>query len=149
MWYCKPFNELNINELYEILRVRQEVFTVEQNCVYQDADQSDQLSHHLFTYDEKQPERIIAYARIVKPGIKYREAAIGRVLTSELVRGTGMGKKLMAQAVEQTTALYPKDGIRISAQQHLANYYQAFGFEQVSEPYDEDGIPHIEMLKPA
>ncbi|WP_444916663.1 GNAT family N-acetyltransferase [Microbulbifer sp. JMSA003] len=149
-WQWCSFKELTLSQLYEVLRVRQEVFTVEQDCPYQDADGKDQHSWHLICWegDENNPQ-VMAYLRVVCPGLKYREPSIGRVLTAEASRGTGLGKELIRRAVMHTCEEYPNTGIRISAQQHLDRFYGEFGFEQVSEPYQEDGIPHIEMLRPA
>ncbi|GAA5442200.1 protein ElaA [Microbulbifer sp. NBRC 101763] len=149
-WQWCSFNELSINQLYEILRVRQEVFTVEQDCPYQDADGKDQHAWHLICWDgNNENPQIKAYLRVVFPGEKYSEPSIGRVLTAESSRGTGLGKELIYRAVKQTQNEYPNRGIRISAQEHLARFYGEYGFERVSDPYDEDGIPHIEMLRPA
>ncbi|QFT55529.1 GNAT family N-acetyltransferase [Microbulbifer sp. THAF38] len=149
-WQWCSFQQLSIDQLYEILRARQEVFTVEQDCPYQDADGKDQEAWHLICWDkESQSPQLVAYLRVVFPGKKYSEPSIGRVLTAESSRGTGLGRELIRRAVEQTQAEYPGSGIRISAQEHLRRFYGEFGFEQVSAPYDEDGIPHIEMLRPA
>ncbi|WP_444930514.1 GNAT family N-acetyltransferase [Microbulbifer sp. SSSA002] len=149
-WQWCSFNELTLNQLYEVLRVRQEVFTVEQDCPYQDADGKDQQSWHLICWEgNAQAPQVMAYLRVVFPGLKYREPSIGRVLTAEASRGTGLGKELIRRAIEHTCKEYPSAGIRISAQQHLEKFYGEFGFEQVSAPYQEDGIPHIEMLRPA
>ncbi|GAB2883310.1 GNAT family N-acetyltransferase [Microbulbifer echini] len=149
-WQWCSFHQLSIDQLYEILRMRQEVFTVEQDCPYQDADGKDQSAWHLICWDkDNEPPRLMAYLRVVFPGKKYPEPSIGRVLTTEPSRGTGLGKELIRRAVEQTQATYPGMSIRISAQEHLDRFYGAFGFERVSAPYDEDGIPHIEMLRPA
>ncbi|WP_444888581.1 GNAT family N-acetyltransferase [Microbulbifer sp. VAAC004] len=149
-WQWCSFQQLSIDQLYEILRARQEVFTVEQDCPYQDADGKDQEAWHLICWDkESQSPRLMAYLRVVFPGKKYSEPSIGRVLTAESSRGTGLGKELISRAVEQTLNEYPGLGIRISAQEHLRKFYGDFGFEQVSTPYEEDGIPHIEMLRPA
>ncbi|RIL08932.1 MAG: GNAT family N-acetyltransferase [Proteobacteria bacterium] len=144
-WQCSAFEQLSSSELYEVLRLRQEVFIVEQNCPYLDADGTDRSSYHLLGWSEED-KRLVAYARLVKPGIKYAEASIGRVVTSSSARGTGCGKLLVAEAIVQIKSLCPGIGIRISAQQYLERFYKEFGFETVSPPYDEDGIPHIEML---
>lgn len=149
-WQWAAFADLSTEQLYEILRVRQEVFTVEQDCAYQDADGKDQRAWHLIAWSEEtaHPESL-AYLRVVFPGVKYAEPSIGRVLTQESARGTGLGRELMSHAIAHTLREYPGTDIRISAQQHLKTFYGDFGFEQVSEPYDEDGIPHIEMLRRA
>lgn len=143
-WHWKSFDNLSAKEVYNILAIRQEVFVVEQDCPYQDADYLDDRSMHLFATNEE--NQILAYLRVVEPGVKYQEPAIGRVLTSDKVRGQGFGKLLTEKAMEHTAQTYPGQGVRISAQQYLTAFYNSFGFEVVSAPYDEDGIPHIEML---
>ncbi|MCO4758809.1 MAG: GNAT family N-acetyltransferase [Oceanospirillaceae bacterium] len=147
-WKWKRFEELSSAEIYEILRVRQEVFVVEQNCVYQDVDSLDQVSWHLFaqTSNGGGPVEIHAYLRVVYPGHKYTEPSIGRVLTAKETRGQGQGRLLLEKAMEWLKTEYPKQQIRISAQKYLEAFYADFGFTSVSEPYDEDGIPHIEMV---
>ena len=142
------FEQLTPCELYEILRARQEVFTVEQNCVYQDLDGKDQYSWHLSGWNsESEAPALLAYLRLVPPGRKYAEPSIGRVLTRKNVRGTGVGRELMRQGVDYTWLQFPGSAIRISAQLYLQRFYEEFGFVQSSEQYDEDGIPHIEMLR--
>jgi len=147
-WKWKRFEELSAAEIYEILRVRQEVFVVEQNCVYQDIDSLDQVSWHLFaqTNNGGDSVQILAYLRVVFPGHKYIEPSIGRVLTAKEARGQGSGRLLMEKAMELLKAEFPKQEVRISAQKYLEAFYSDFGFMPVSEPYDEDGIPHIEMV---
>lgn len=146
-WRCCPFEALGARELQRIHRARQQVFVVEQNCVYLDADEADEVSWHLAAWRDGTAE-LLAYARIVPPGVKYAEASIGRVITSAAARGTGLGRELVRRAVEQAEAIFPGRGIRISAQAHLARFYASFGFASVGDEYLEDGIPHIEMLRP-
>jgi ElaA protein len=146
-WQIKRFEELKTAELYEILRVRQEVFVVEQHCPYQDVDSLDNVSWHLYACDEK-TDKILAYLRITDAGYKYPEISIGRVLTTEATRGMGLGKTLIKEAMAFLEKEAPKSPIRISAQLYLQKFYEAYGFNVVAEPYDEDDIPHIEMLKP-
>ena len=147
-WRCRAFDELGVHELQRIHIARQQVFVIEQNCVYRDADEVDEQSWHLAAWrtGDAQP---LAYARIVAPGVKYAEASIGRVITSAAARGTGLGRELVRRAVAQAEAIFPGCGIRISAQAHLVRFYAGFGFAPVGEEYLEDGIPHIEMLRPA
>lgn len=147
-WQWSRLDELNIHQLYEILRVRQEVFTVEQDCAYQDADGKDSCAWHLCGWnpDATHPQ-LQAYLRVVDPGKKYSEPSIGRVLTADTARGKGLGRELMRQALDKTQRAFPESAIRISAQQHLEKFYGEFGFVRCSSPYDEDGIPHIEMLR--
>lgn len=142
----KAFNQLTPAELYEIMRLRNEVFVVEQNCVFQDADNKDQSCHHLVLY---QDGALVAYARLVPPGLAFPEMSIGRIITSPAVRGTGMGKKLMQHAIDQTYALFGPGPIRIGAQLYAAAFYKLFNFVSAGPVYDEDGIDHIEMVKPA
>lgn len=144
-WKIKSWEELSAKEVYEILALRASVFVVEQNCAYQDVDGKDLHSLHLFACDENQ--KPIAYLRMVQPGISYEEWSIGRVVTAHQVRRSGVGKLLMQQAIhflEKTGC----NSIRISAQCYLEKFYQAFGFVSLGEPYLEDDIPHIEMLRP-
>ncbi len=141
----KQFKELTINELYDMMVLRQEVFVVEQDCPYVDADNKDQKSHHLMVYP--QLNDLGAYTRIVEPGVSYDEVSIGRVITAPKYRGTGLGVELMDLSIKVTESVYGKSSIRISAQEHLQKFYNKFGFEKVSEVYLEDNIPHIEMLR--
>lgn len=144
-WQSVRFDQLNTSTLYKILKLRQEVFAVEQNSVYQDVDGNDfDALHVLGTYQEE----IVAYCRILPPGVRYPEASIGRVLTAKSARGNGTGRALMKCALSLCTEQHPSSGVRISAQLYLEPFYQSFGFASCSAPYDEDGIPHIEMLKP-
>lgn len=146
-WRCCRFDELGVHELQRIHMARQQVFVLEQACVYLDADEIDERSWHLAAWSDAQREPL-AYARIVEPGAKYAEASIGRVVTTAAARGTGLGRQLVARAVAQAESSYPGCGIRISAQAHLQRFYASFGFEPVGAQYLEDGIPHIEMLRP-
>lgn len=148
-WQWSSFAELSSDTLYQVLAARQAVFCVEQNCVYQDVDGLDQQSWHLIGWGavDNRPA-LQAYLRAVNPGVKYEEPSIGRVLTMPDVRGLGIGKAILTEGVRRVEAQCPGFAIRISAQQHLIDFYAEFGFRQVSEPYDEDGIPHVEMLRP-
>lgn len=143
-WVLKSFSDLTTTELYTILQLRSEVFVVEQRCIYQDIDNKDQSCHHLMGLD--QTGKLIAYARIVPPGISFNEASIGRVLTSFDVRRKQYGIELLKISIEQTRKLYPNHSIRIGAQTYLIRFYNSFGFIEQGESYDEDGIEHIEML---
>ena len=143
-WLLKKFDELTPKELYAILQLRNEVFVVEQNCVYQDADNKDQLSYHLMGFEGS---KLIAYTRIVPPGISYAEPSIGRVVTSPQVRRSGTGKELMIESVKEVHKLYGNQPIRIGAQLYLQKFYESLGFKQTSGVYLEDNIEHIEMLR--
>ncbi len=139
----KYFDELNNSELYKILKVRNEIFVVEQNCVYQDCDGKDQWAYHL--YFEENGE-IIAYLRILEKGISYDEISIGRVLVKENQRKKSLARKLMLKAIDFIESSLNETSIRISAQQYLVEFYKSLGFSAVSEMYLEDDIPHQEML---
>ncbi|MEP6728409.1 MAG: GNAT family N-acetyltransferase, partial [Bacteroidota bacterium] len=141
-WICKPFNELTADELYAILQLRNEVFVVEQNCVFQDADNKDQPSFHLMGWDTK----LVAYTRLVPAGIAYEEPSIGRVVTSITARGSGTGRMLMQQSITECRKLFGNGIIRIGAQLYLKDFYTSLGFIPTGGIYPEDGIDHIQML---
>lgn len=141
-WRCRRFDELSREELYELLRLRAEVFVVEQNCPYQDLDGHDQAGQHVLGYRD---DKLVAYTRLLPPGIKYDACSIGRVVTSPEVRRDGFGRELMKVSISYCSSHWPGEPITISAQQYLENFYQQFGFVTESEPYQEDGIPHIRM----
>jgi ElaA protein len=144
-WVFKKFDALTPIELYSILQLRNEVFVVEQNCVFQDADNKDQGSYHLMAVEN---EILIAYARIVPAGIAYDiYPSIGRVVTSPKVRNTGVGQMLMQHSIDESQKLFGKVSIKLGAQLYLKKFYESFGFSQTSEVYLEDGIPHIEMIR--
>jgi ElaA protein len=143
-WQLKEFDELTPSEVYGILQLRNEVFVVEQNCVFQDADNKDQLSHHLMGWSG---ERLIAYSRIIPAGIAYEFVSIGRVVTAPDKRRNGTGKMLMNEALKATMNLFGNVAIKLGAQLYLKNFYESFGFVQSSGIYIEDGIPHIEMIR--
>jgi ElaA protein len=143
-WICKKFDDLTPHELYAILQLRNEVFVVEQNCVFQDADDKDQACFHLMCRNEK---KLIAYTRIVPAGICYEEISIGRVVTSPSARRKGFGKELMLQSIYTARTIFNKySAIKIGAQLYLKKFYESLGFIQTSDIYLEDGIEHIEML---
>jgi ElaA protein len=143
-WQLRAFDELSTRELYALIAAREAVFIVEQHCAYLDADGLDLDAKHLLGWDG---DSIAAYLRVLPPGTKYSEAAIGRVLTVKTHRGTGIGQIAMQRAIEFVDATFPNSGVRISAQAHLERFYSGFGFVRVSDTYLEDGIPHIEMLR--
>ena len=143
-WQLKPFDELTPHQLYAILQLRNEVFVVEQNCVFQDADNNDPYAWHLMGWKDNQ---LIAYTRLVPAGTIYDEVSIGRVVTSPGVRHMGMGKILMQQSIETIYQLFGKVDIKIGAQLYLKKFYESFGFVQTSDVCMEDGIEHIYMLK--
>lgn len=140
----KPFDELSPKELFDVLRLRCEVFIVEQNCPYQDPDKKDPVSLHLMAFDFN--KELKGYLRLVPPGISYSEASIGRVCTALSERRSGLGKNLMAEGIKLAADRGWKS-LRISAQAYLEKFYEGYGFRSVTEPYLEDNIPHIEMLR--
>jgi ElaA protein len=142
-WSCKPFHELTVDELYAILRLRSEVFVVEQKCIFLDLDGKDQQCLHLMGWESGV---LATTCRIVPPGLSYDDASIGRVVSSSASRRTGAGKEMMRQAVRICRETHPDRSIRISAQSYLITFYSSFGFEQVSDIYLEDDQPHAEML---
>jgi ElaA protein len=142
---CKPFDALTTKELYEILRLRSEIFVVEQQCIFLDQDNKDFSCQHLMLYANKQ---LMAYARIVPAGLSFPEPSIGRIVSSDAARGKGFGKQLLQLAIENCQRLYGNQPIQIGAQLYLKAFYESFGFQQVSEIYDEDGIDHIDMIRP-
>ena len=150
-WRFAPFAELSAVDVHDILQARSAVFVVEQNCVFQDVDGVDPQCWHLLGRPPRAGEGenglLLAYCRLVPPGIKYPEASIGRVLTTEAGRRQGLGRELMAEALRRTHALWPGQALRIGAQMYLEHFYGEFGFARCSEPYDEDGIMHIEMVR--
>ena len=143
IYTIKSFSKLTPQELYSILQLRNEVFAVEQNCVYPDMDDKDQLSFHLMGQNDN---KLLAYTRLIPPGISYKEPSIGRVVTSPSIRRSGEGRILMQKSIELLRKKYPDQPIRIGAQLYLRNFYSSLGFSLCSSIYLEDGIEHIEML---
>src|SRR4051812_9663448 len=149
-WQWSRFNEMSLDDLYAIVRLREAVFIIEQNCPYPDSDGRDPLAWHLLGWrDGPDGKSLGAYARIFEPGIRYHEASIGRIVTAPDVRGTGLGKQLMVEALRRTEQLVPHQPIKIAAQRRLENFYRGFGFKSISEPYEEDGIIHVDMIREA
>ncbi len=144
-WICKSFDQLSVKELYGILQLRIEVFVVEQNCVFQDADDKDQVSWHFMGWEN---DRLAAYTRLVPAGISFNECSIGRVVTCPKMRKSGLGKELMQRSIEMINQLWNKPPVRIGAQLYLKRFYESFGFQQCSEIYIEDNIEHISMILP-
>ncbi len=149
-WRWSRFDELAPGELYAVLQLRQMVFVVEQNCPYLDADGLDADAWHLrgwFPTGEG-GEMLAAYVRILPPGVKYAEPSIGRVVTHPQLRRSGLGKQLMREAIRRVESVAPGMAVRIEAQCYLQRFYEEFGFAVDSAPYDEDGILHVEMVRP-
>lgn len=149
-WRCLPFGALQPATLYSLLRLRSEVFVVEQRCVFQDMDGAEADCMHLLGEQAGSDGGpvLAAYARLVPAGLKFAEASIGRVVSDPALRGTGVGHVLMAQAVQTLLSLWGPQPIRIGAQAHLQAFYRRHGFETAGPLYDEDGIDHVEMLRP-
>jgi ElaA protein len=140
----KAFDQLTVYELYEVLKLRSEVFVVEQNCVFLDQDDKDQKCYHLMLYSDDQ---LVGYSRLVPAGLSYTEMAIGRVVTSPSARGKGMGRIVMELAIEYCHKLFGPGDIRLGAQTYALGFYASLGFVAEGDTYDEDGIEHIEMVR--
>jgi len=145
-WRVERFEEFSIARLYAILAARVAVFVVEQDCPYQDLDGLDDRGLHVSGWSGGD---VLAYARVLPPGERFAEPSIGRVLTARSARRTGLGRELMRRSIRTAETRYPGQALRISAQQYLERFYAELGFETVSEPYPEDGIPHVEMFRAA
>ncbi len=142
-WKLATFEALSVPELYALLQLRTEVFAVEQNCAFQDMDGADGQALHLMG---RQDGELLAYARCFPPGVKFREASIGRVVTRRQARGCGLGHRLMEQAMSAVNTQWGVQPIRIGAQARLKKFYGGHGFVDVGKPYIEDGIEHLEMV---
>ncbi|WP_458404785.1 GNAT family N-acetyltransferase [Methanobrevibacter sp.] len=142
-WILKKFNQLTPDELYEIIKLRVEIFIVEQNCPYQDLDDKDLVSYHLFLKDN---DEIIAVLRIIPEYVSYDEMSIGRVVVKKTHRGRGIAKSMMKKAMEFIVNDLGKNSIRLSGQAYLTDFYQELGFKKVSDEYLEDGIKHFQFL---
>ena len=143
-WATKAFKDLSVDEYFEILHLRTAVFVVEQDCPYQEVDEKDRQSFHLFGRAEN--GEVIAVTRILPHGVSYDEISIGRVALKKTYRGKGIADTLMLETLKFIEQEFGKQAIRISAQEYLLKYYTKHGFKQVGEMYLEDDIPHIEML---
>jgi len=145
-FHCLSFDELSTHQLYELLQLRQEVFIVEQDCPYLDADDKDQASFHILGLDSNGD--LQAYTRIVPPGLSYENySSIGRVITSSEVRGKKQGVPLMQFSIDRTLDKWPDHSIKISAQTYIVKFYNSLGFKELGEEYLEDDLPHIAMIK--
>lgn len=139
----KPFAELSNDELYDILQLRAEIFVVEQDCIYNDLDGLDKLAVHQFL---KKNGEIVAYSRLLKPGTRFPEYSIGRVVVKQSERGTGLGIEMMNEAKNFIVSEWKAKKIKVSAQKYLQKFYENLGFEIVTDEYLEDGIPHYGMV---
>ncbi|MGS0683255.1 GNAT family N-acetyltransferase [Shewanella sp. 125m-7] len=146
LWKSLSFSELSLNELYDLLKLRVDVFVVEQNCPYPELDNKDRhdQTQHLLGVNEQGV--IQAYARVLAPGVSYPDASIGRVIVADTARGAGVAHTLMQKAIAIVSKKWPEHNIQLGGQEHLKGFYQQLGFEAISEMYLEDGIPHLDML---
>lgn len=144
LWTIKSYSELSAEELYSILQIRQDVFVVEQNCPYLDADGYDESALHIWAEADG---KTAAYCRLFPAGIKYEEISLGRVCTDTSFRQTGLGKTIMKIALDTAEARFRSAVMRISAQDYLLDFYKSFGFSDTGKKYLEDDIPHTEMLR--
>ena len=142
-WFLRTFDELSLRQLYQLLKLRQEVFVVEQNCPYLDADGEDEHAEHLFARSED--GNMVAYARLYQANSAQSYSRIGRVLTAQSMRGKGLGRELMQRSIDYLQQRTPNSPIRVGAQVYLLEFYKDFGFKPMGDEYLEDGIPHIDM----
>jgi len=146
-WQWSRLSGLTPEELYTVLAVRQCIFNVEQRCTFQDADGNDLHAWHLLGWSSAPTSDLVAYLRVVDAGRRYADPSIGRVLTAQPHRRTGLGRALMREGIARTLSAWPGRAIRLAAQQHLEVFYGSLGFVTVSAPYLEDGIVHIDMVR--
>ncbi|WP_249384066.1 GNAT family N-acetyltransferase [Chitinivorax sp. B] len=144
-WQCLAFSELDTTKLYAMMVLRQRVFIVEQDCVYLDADGADLQAHHLLAWSAD--GILLAYARLLPPGVKFADASFGRVVTAPEARGKGIGRLLLAQIMQVMDTLFPHQPITIGAQTYLKAFYGRVGFTAIGPEYLEDGLPHIDMRR--
>jgi ElaA protein len=152
VWWHGRFDGMELRQLHDLLMLRQQIFIIEQNCIFPDIDGLDPLSFHVVGMRDGQ---VVAATRIVPPGIdpdhsqQGLDPAIGRVVAASSLRGMGIGRDIMMQSILACQKYFPESGIFLNGQQHLARFYQGLGFVQEGEPFDEDGIPHISMRRAA
>ena len=144
-WTLQEFSELTNSDLYELLKLRSAIFVVEQNCVFPDMDDKDYSSYHLCGWDN---DKLVAYTRLLPPGLAYENCSIGRVVTAASVRRQGVGRLLMKKSIEECQQLFSSRDIEIGAQLYLEQFYGSFQFKREGEVYLEDGIDHIHMRRP-
>ncbi len=144
-WTLQQFSELTNSDLYELLKLRSAIFVVEQNCVFPDMDDKDYSSYHLCGWDN---DKLVAYTRLLPPGLAYENCSIGRVVTAASVRRQGVGRLLLKKSIEACQQLFSSRDIEIGAQLYLEQFYGSFQFKREGEVYLEDGIDHIHMRRP-
>jgi ElaA protein len=142
-WQWCRLGELSAEQLYAVLAARVAIFVVEQNCAYQDLDGLDYDAEHLIAWSGAD---VAGYLRVLAPGTRFADPSIGRIITTQAFRGSGLGREVVAKGIERARLRYPGRPVRISAQKYLERFYGEFGFATVSEPYLEDDIPHVEMV---
>ena len=147
-WKWKTFSELGVDELYRVLALRAQVFVVEQRSLYQDMDGYDRAAQHLLgVEDSPEAPLLVAYLRVLPPQVKYPQASLGRVVVAPEARRHGHGRVLVSKGIDFIEARYPRMPIRIGAQDYLRRFYEDFGFRTMGDVYDEDGIPHVDMVR--
>ena len=146
-WKIKSFSRLGIDELYELLKLRVDVFVVEQNCPYPEMDDKDRHPETLHLAGRRKDGELMAYLRILPPGLSFKEVSIGRVVVAKESRRQGISDIMIKKALGQINRIWPNENIRIGAQVYLKKFYEFHGFEAASESYFEDGIPHIDMIR--
>ncbi len=142
-WQTSSFAELEVDALYDLLRLRQQVFVVEQDCVYLDLDGLDSAATHMLC---REGGRLLAYQRCLPPGVSYPQSSIGRIVVAPEARGLRLGRDLVQRGIEHNLSRWPGSGIRLNAQAYLRRFYTELGFVAQGDEYDEDGIPHVQML---
>lgn len=145
-WSELAFNALSVDELYEVMKLRVDIFVVEQNCPYPELDEKDRHPATRHILGRNPLGDIVAYARVLAPGVSYPEVSIGRVAVAEQARGAGVAHQLMTESMTVARSHWPAENIQLGGQEYLKSFYQKMGFEPVSEIYLEDGIPHLDML---
>jgi ElaA protein len=146
-WHCLCFAALSLDDLYDVLRLRSEVFVVEQACAYLDPDGKDRHPDARHLLGRSAEGTLAAYLRLLPPGLSYPDASFGRVVTAPGFRGRGLGDAIVVEAIGELERLWPGVDVQIGAQAHLAAYYAKHGFVACSDVYDEDGIPHVDMRR--
>ena len=144
-WSCLRLSEMSVQRVHEMFRTRQEVFVLEQRCLYPDIDKIDISCFHMMGYNAKQT--LVAYCRLIEPGVVFNELSIGRVLITKQCRGMGLARRLMFEAHKYCETISNSKKIRLNAQLYLQKFYEDIGYQCVSNPYDDDGIVHVEMLR--
>ena len=143
-WTWHTWQQLTPDVLYAFLRLRSAIFVVEQDCVFPEMDGRDPHCEHLCGWNGKE---LVVYLRLVPPGVRTPEVALGRVVVARQARGTGLGRAVMLEGLKRCSERYPGQPVKVSAQQHLEKFYNGLGFVTVGSPYDEDGIMHVDMVK--